>query len=550
MKKIITLCLLAFIGTTTLNAQTTGCFKTISAGVYHTIAIKTDGTLWAWGGNGDGQLGDGTYVDKNSPVQIGIATNWASISAGYAYTIATQTNGSLWAWGLNNNGQLGDGTTTQRNSPVQISSGGCVSCTPTTGTFTVSACNSYTWVAKGNKVYTASNNTDTIHLTNAGGCDSLVTLNLTIKPTSTSTTNVEICSGDSIMFNSVYYKVAGTYTSHFTNSVGCDSAASLVLSIKTVPAIDPVASQGVCANSLSNDVNFSSSGTSVTYNWTNNNTAIGLAASGTGNIAAFTGTNAGSVAINGTVQVTPSVQFGSSLTMPEFTEVKKYVITEHSGAALTGYQIALTINTQTLVAAGKMNADGSDIRFGYNNGTVILNHWIATGMNTTATVIYVNVDNIPASGTKAIYMYYGNTGVETTSALTGFTNGPNSATDSVVSSTINGNVAFTQRGFRFSPKEDIVVTSFGKRVPNATTRYVTLFKVSNQSKIQQLQVAGPAAQYSYGNLPTPILLQKDTQYILTVYQAAGDSYYYGSSTQIGQHLTYYANQGLKISKYH
>ncbi|MCX6210051.1 MAG: BspA family leucine-rich repeat surface protein, partial [Bacteroidetes bacterium] len=52
-------------------------------------------------------------------------------------------------------------------------------CTPTTGTFTTSACNSYTWAAKGNKVYTASNNTDTIHLTNAGGCDSLVTLNLT-----------------------------------------------------------------------------------------------------------------------------------------------------------------------------------------------------------------------------------------------------------------------------------------------------------------------------------------------------------------------------------
>jgi hypothetical protein len=150
----------------------------ISAGYDHTIAIKTDGTLWAWGSNGDGQLGDGTYVDKNSPVQIGTATNWASISAGFKHSIAIKTDGSLWAWGLNNNGKLGDGTTAGKNSPVQISS--CVTCTPTTGTFNIAACNSYTWAAKGNKVYTASNNTDTIHLTNAGGCDSLVTLNLTI----------------------------------------------------------------------------------------------------------------------------------------------------------------------------------------------------------------------------------------------------------------------------------------------------------------------------------------------------------------------------------
>jgi alpha-tubulin suppressor-like RCC1 family protein len=173
-------------------------WASISGGRSHSIATQSDGSLWAWGYNGSGQLGDGTTTDRNSPVQIDTATNWASIDAGYSYGIATQTNGSLWAWGRNVEGQLGYGVGFPSN--VSPSSIACTSaCTPTTGSFTVSACNSYTWAAKGNKVYTASNNTDTIHLTNAGGCDSLVTLNLTILNTlpSISGTNA-VCAGSTI----------------------------------------------------------------------------------------------------------------------------------------------------------------------------------------------------------------------------------------------------------------------------------------------------------------------------------------------------------------
>jgi alpha-tubulin suppressor-like RCC1 family protein len=95
-------------------------WASISASYEHNIAIKTDGTLWAWGNNGNGQLGDGTTTDRYSPVQIGTANNWKSISACGGHTIAIKTDGTLWAWGYNAQGQLGDGTTTQRNSPVQI----------------------------------------------------------------------------------------------------------------------------------------------------------------------------------------------------------------------------------------------------------------------------------------------------------------------------------------------------------------------------------------------------------------------------------------------
>ena len=92
----------------------------ISAGSGHTVTIRSDGTLWAWGNNGYGQLGDGTTTTKNTPVQIGTGTTWAAVSAGYLHTVAIKDDGTLWAWGYNSNGQLGDGTTTGRYSPVQV----------------------------------------------------------------------------------------------------------------------------------------------------------------------------------------------------------------------------------------------------------------------------------------------------------------------------------------------------------------------------------------------------------------------------------------------
>ncbi|TZF94253.1 T9SS type A sorting domain-containing protein [Chryseobacterium panacisoli] len=95
-------------------------WKTVGVGVFHSIALKTDGTLWAWGFNSTGQLGDGTNVYKTSPVQIGIDTNWKSISAGPNYNLALKTDGTLWAWGYNVNGKVGDGTTIDKFVPTQI----------------------------------------------------------------------------------------------------------------------------------------------------------------------------------------------------------------------------------------------------------------------------------------------------------------------------------------------------------------------------------------------------------------------------------------------
>jgi alpha-tubulin suppressor-like RCC1 family protein len=95
-------------------------WKQVSAGYNHTLAIKSDGSLWAWGFNITGQLGDGTYVEKHSPVRIGTAIGWKQISAGYNYSIAIRTDGTLWAWGFNDKGQLGTGSLVTKYSPVKI----------------------------------------------------------------------------------------------------------------------------------------------------------------------------------------------------------------------------------------------------------------------------------------------------------------------------------------------------------------------------------------------------------------------------------------------
>ncbi len=136
----------------------------VTAGMNHSLAIKADGSLWAWGWNSDGQLGDGTRTDCWTPVQVltgvtAVSSGWghslalktdnslwawgfawggtgdpsgqsskpiqvltevAAVAAGWEYSLARKTDGSLWAWGYNAYGQVGDGTTTGRLSPVPV----------------------------------------------------------------------------------------------------------------------------------------------------------------------------------------------------------------------------------------------------------------------------------------------------------------------------------------------------------------------------------------------------------------------------------------------
>ncbi len=98
-------------------------WRGVAAGFMHALALKADGSLWGWGRNYSGQLARPASTDLiPAPTQIGAQTDWSQISVGAGHCLALKTNGSLWAWGQNDCGQVGDGTTNNAFSPKMIGS--------------------------------------------------------------------------------------------------------------------------------------------------------------------------------------------------------------------------------------------------------------------------------------------------------------------------------------------------------------------------------------------------------------------------------------------
>jgi len=111
------------IPVTTFAGGTT--WKQVASGGYHTAAIKTDGSLWVWGRNNRGQLGDFSNTNRSTPVTTFAGGNdWKQVTCGGFHTAAIKTDGSLWTWGFGNNGQLGTNDTTNRSTPVTTFAGG------------------------------------------------------------------------------------------------------------------------------------------------------------------------------------------------------------------------------------------------------------------------------------------------------------------------------------------------------------------------------------------------------------------------------------------
>lgn len=112
-------------GTMTNNAfaaQVSGLsgVAAVAAGMDHTLALKGDGTVWAWGNNASGQLGDGTTTQRSTPIQVSGLTGVQAIAAGYGHSVALKSDGTVWVWGNNAHGQLGDGTTLNGRVPLQV----------------------------------------------------------------------------------------------------------------------------------------------------------------------------------------------------------------------------------------------------------------------------------------------------------------------------------------------------------------------------------------------------------------------------------------------
>lgn len=145
----------------------------LAAGQYHSMSIKTDGTVWSWGRNHRGQLGDGTptaevAVAVRADAAPGVAlSDVVSIAAGVAHSAAVRANGTAYAWGENNYGELGDGTTTDRSRPTLVKD---VAGNALTGVVSVAAGDNYTmflksdgtvWAAGRNHIGQLGDNTTT-----------------------------------------------------------------------------------------------------------------------------------------------------------------------------------------------------------------------------------------------------------------------------------------------------------------------------------------------------------------------------------------------------
>ena len=109
-------------GTVTTPRQVPGlsAVTQITLGIGDAYALRSDGTVWAWGFNQSGQLGIGNTLNIYQPVQVSGLTGVTQVSAGTGYVLARRSDGTVWAWGANSSGQLGDGTTTTRLVPGRV----------------------------------------------------------------------------------------------------------------------------------------------------------------------------------------------------------------------------------------------------------------------------------------------------------------------------------------------------------------------------------------------------------------------------------------------
>lgn len=107
--------------TVPIQVEGLGGVTAIAAGGAHNLALKSDGTVWAWGSNGYGQLGNGTTTSSFAPVQVSDLGDVIAVACGYDHSLALKSDGTAWAWGYNADGQLGNGSRISALTPVQIS---------------------------------------------------------------------------------------------------------------------------------------------------------------------------------------------------------------------------------------------------------------------------------------------------------------------------------------------------------------------------------------------------------------------------------------------
>ncbi|SVB61851.1 uncharacterized protein METZ01_LOCUS214705, partial [marine metagenome] len=123
----------AYSGTTYLGDDSSNKITAVAAGFHHCIALATDGTIYAWGSNDEGQLGENSTTDRSTPVKVlegaysgttylgdNSSDKITAVAAGYSHSAALATDGTVYAWGRNDEGQLGNSSTDDSTIPVKV----------------------------------------------------------------------------------------------------------------------------------------------------------------------------------------------------------------------------------------------------------------------------------------------------------------------------------------------------------------------------------------------------------------------------------------------
>jgi alpha-tubulin suppressor-like RCC1 family protein len=331
-------------------------WASVTAGIFNTLAIKTDGTLWAWGYNDQGELGIGNTTNQSVPVQVGSGTTWASVTAGQYHTLAIKIDGTLWAWGSNGSGQLGIGNTTQQNNPVQmvgaavtasqtvvvntagLTNNGPLTCSLTSVTLIGTGVGTYAY--SGGSASVTTPGTYTVTVTGATGCTATTTVTQnTTAPTAGLTNNGPLtCSMTSVTLTatgsgtyaysagSSNITTPGTYTVTVTSTNGCTATA-------TTEVMQDIATPSA---GLGNNGPLTCSMTSVT-----------LTATGSGTYAYSAGPS--NITTPGTYTVTVTSTNGCTATAT--TEVMQDIATPSAGLGNNG-PLTCSMTSVTLTATG------------------------------------------------------------------------------------------------------------------------------------------------------------------------------------------------------
>ena len=245
-------------GITAMNLS--GIFK-VFAGDKHFFAFKDDGSIWAWGDNQYGQLGDGTIIDKPiTPVQITGLTNVISIAGGQRHSMALRSDGTVWTWGWNGLGQLGNNTLIDELTPIQVPGlDSVVEISAGTHHCIAKRSDSTIWVWGNNGSGQLGN--DTVTNTTVPVQMMLSCIYQCPAPQIYLGGDLDICSGDSVQIFGTYQQTANTYYDSLLTPNGCDSIIQVLLTVNSLPTVSFTGLDSLyCTNSNTSTLTGSPSG--------------------------------------------------------------------------------------------------------------------------------------------------------------------------------------------------------------------------------------------------------------------------------------------------